>query len=116
MARAITTHYLFDADEAGRAVTLDAVEDDAGEPYVYVLGLNGSDGVTQSSTHLQFQRGLASTEVNGITDEALLAIVIDRLERDGHREEENWALTYASATLAHLKKRTARRIREAAKL
>jgi hypothetical protein len=116
MARAITTHHPGGADPA--PVTLDAVEDAAGEPYVYVLGLSGEDGVTVDSTHLQFQRGPIRDGVNGITEEALLAIVVDRLEYDHRgitREDEDWALTYARATLGHLKKRTKRRMREDAK-
>jgi len=114
MVRTITTHHTHDAS---KALTLDAVEDDSGEPYVYVLGINGPDGVTLESGHLQFQRGPLRDGVNGISDEVLLAIIIDRLEhaeRASPRgyEECDWALTYARATMGHLKLLTKRRAKE----
>jgi hypothetical protein len=68
-----------------------------------------------TSTHIYFQNGgIPSASVNGITNEALLAIVIDRLEcfQAGpfSSVDNSEALAYTRKALAHLQRRTQERI------
>lgn len=71
--RTITTHH---TNEANKAITVEVVEDENGEPHKYHLSANGDEQAC-----LSFQWGPIKTHgVNGITNEVLLAIVADRLE------------------------------------
>lgn len=77
------------------------------------IGSNGE--ITITLGRVKFQNGpIKEFGVNGVTHEALLAIVIDRLRsfQNGRypSSENEQALTYCEAALASLKQRTRKRI------
>lgn len=78
--RAITTHH---TNDSNRAITIDAdnVDPNNGNAsHLYDL-IYDTNSAKQQYCTLRFQHGaIGEVGVNGITNEALLAIVIDRLE------------------------------------
>lgn len=121
--RTITTHQVAENSSADR---LDIwVQDEAGAGNAHhVYGIYGfwtrnnrsATLQNQDETCLQilFQNGPVTESLNGVTNEALLAIVIDRLESfqkgDYGCDENDWALSYCKSALAALHNRTRDRI------
>ena len=104
--RTITTHH---TNEANKAITVEVVEDEKGEPHKYNISANGDEQAC-----LSFQWGPIKTHgVNGITNEVLLAIVRDRLEHFQAGKfacvENAAALAFVKNAAAALESRTARR-------
>jgi len=117
--RTITTHH---TNEANRAITIEADEQDTNNgnaSHVYTLAVHDPHtGYTIASARdnqvIQFQHGpIAEVGVNGITNEALLAIVIDRLEgfQSGKfaNDFNKDALEYTRRALSVLEERTKER-------
>lgn len=108
--RTITTHH---TNEANKAITLEADDrnpenGNASHEYKIGIGSEGTDCV------LEFQNGpIGEVGVNGITNEVLLAIVIDRLEGFQSSkwacEENARALSNLNLALAELEYRTKKR-------
>jgi hypothetical protein len=110
MAREITTHH---TNDVNKALKLTAIEDEKGEPADYLVKWYEADesGV---EVELPFQHGpIKEVGVNGLTNEVLLAIVVDRLEffqRGQFACEENAdALGYVKLAGEALEARTKRR-------
>lgn len=85
-----------------------------GANHIYELRVGGPDDATYDS-FIFFQNGtIAENGVNGVTEAALMAIIIDRLEsfQEGPFacEENAAALNYANHTLHWLHQRTRRRL------
>jgi hypothetical protein len=105
--REITTHH---TNEVNRAIEVFADERDpnngnASHEYSIGIGSPGTDLI------ISFQHGpIAEVGVNGITNEVLLAIVIDRLEGFQSSKyaclENESALECARTALLHLESRT----------
>lgn len=72
--REITGHHI---NACNRAITIEAGAPEApgGAPTTYFLTVNGEE-----CTELTFQRGPVPEGINGLTNEALLVVLIDRLE------------------------------------
>jgi hypothetical protein len=105
--RPITTHH---TNEANKRITIAA--DDRGQgnmSHVYRIGIAGE--TCGEVEHIRFQNGpIKEVGVNGLTNEALLAIVIDRLEgaqAGPYACDENGdALSYLKNALERLEART----------
>jgi hypothetical protein len=118
--RKITDHKLNGLNEAIEITVLD--EPGAGGAcHEYQLQLVGDDGFQRLDapggglTHISFQNGpIQVAGVNGISGEALLAIVIDRLRsfQDGQYScrENGIALGHCESALMWLQKRTRDRL------
>lgn len=116
--RTITTHH---TNDANKAITLEADDrnpENGNASHVYSMHyLEYFKGNTRSSAQhqqLSFQNGpIGEVGVNGITNEVLLAVVIDRLEGfqsskwANHYNEH--ALSLIKAALQHLELRTKER-------
>lgn len=110
--RDITTHQC-PGDENATSVLVQAEEElgPGGAPHCYRMRCSHTVG----STHIQFQSGpINEVGPNGITMEALLAVVKDRLEHFQNGpypcEENARALDAVNAALAALHERTAKRL------
>ena len=61
-------------------ITCDARDENGGSHH-YAIRLHADTGVFDGEQRLQFQKGpLKEAGMNGVSDEALLAIIVDRLE------------------------------------
>jgi len=120
MSREITTHQV---EGAANGLTLKAHDEDrttGGAPYRYTISSPGKplkqELMSPSvNVELQFQNGpIPEVGVNGLTQEVLLAVVIDRLE--GFQagpfacDDNAEALGYTQKALEFLQKRTKDRI------
>lgn len=90
--------------------------DENGGSYHYSIALDNDDGTFTTRATLDFQKGpLKEAGLNGISDEALIAIVIDRLEgfqTGPFRSRDNAiAITHLETALLWLQKRTTDRQR-----
>lgn len=109
--RTITSHQ---TNAANRAITIDADERDpenGNASHDYDLVWRKLDSVHEDFCKIRFQHGpIAEVGVNGITNEALLAIVIDRLEGFQSSKYANDfnkdALEYTRRALSVLEERT----------
>ncbi len=86
-----------------------------GANHEYLIGLPQGEGMLVKNTFISFQNGpIKEVGVNGITQEALLAIVIDRLRsfQSGPfaGRENAIALTHCEDALMWLQRRTRARI------
>jgi hypothetical protein len=80
MAREITTHRVNGVNEGLRIAVLDE-PGPGGASHEYDIELANATEGTITSVELNFQKGgIKEAGVNGVTHEALLAIVADRLE------------------------------------
>lgn len=114
--RSIHSHEVTDADKSVEIKVLDHTGA-GGAHHEYCVSWSGSDkGLDfHSHSYISFQNGpIAEHGINGLTQEALLAIVIDRLEcfqAGPFASEYNAvALVHARAALSSLQKRTKDRI------
>jgi hypothetical protein len=114
--RQITDHQL--ADPVNNQIRISAVDEPGpgGANHQYFVGIKEGETVTRGLCVLQFQKGgFQEAGVNGITHEALLAIVIDRLrcfQNGSFKCDENAkALAMAQHSLAWLKRRSEERIK-----
>lgn len=97
------------------AIQINADErDDSGGSHRYEINIHKTDGQVPGFQVVEFQKGpLLESGHNGVTAEALLAIVIDRLE--GFNEgkyrcrENSLAITHIQEALHWLQHRTASR-------
>lgn len=110
--RHITSH-MCQGDPNAKAVIVQAEEElgPGGAPHYYRVRCINMDG----STHINFQNGpINEVGPNGITMEALLAVVKDRLEHFQAGpypcEENAYALDAVNDALAALHQRTAKRL------
>ena len=98
--REITRHH---TNECNRAITVDVLEDDKGEPHLYNVSWDHPEcepDTDQVVVELPFQHGpIKEAGVNGITNEVLLAIVIDRLE---FFQKGKFANVYNGSALSHI--------------
>ena len=111
--REITDHH---TNECNRAIHVVADERDpnsgyASHHYTITLDRSAPDDPLTEETRLRFQRGpIKEAGINGITNEVLLAIVIDRLEgfQSGPFacDENAAALHHVRAALSRLEDRT----------
>ncbi len=92
---------------------IEAVDDagPGGANHLYRIHLRITDNATMEAVDIQFQKGpIGEVGVNGIADEALYAILIDRLQgfqRGQYSCRENAvALTHLETALLWLNKRT----------
>lgn len=111
--REITSHRVNGLNEAIRVFALDA-RGPGGANHEYVVNVPLSETVT-ANTLIKFQKGgIAEAGVNGLSNEALLAIVEDRLRGFASgpfgSEHNTAALNLVSAALSRLKKRTEERL------
>lgn len=116
--RHITTHQC-PGDPAALAVSVQALAElgPGGAPCGYLVQCR----VTQNKAHIDFQHGpINEVGPNGITMEALLAVVKDRLEHFQAGpypcEENARALDSVNAALAALHERTAKRLARGAEV
>lgn len=105
--REIDTHKI---NELNTAITVTAIDTPAGEPALYKVAIPDAPDVM-----LRFQLGpIAEVGINGITNEILLAIVLDRLgwfQRGPFSCRENAiAYTKLEEALLWLHSRTRRRV------
>lgn len=107
--RSITDHI---ANPINDRITITAMDEPGagGANHYYAIGVNGSERA------IHFQKGpIAEMGVNGITQEVLLAVVIDRLrsfQAGPFACPENAdALTHATEALEALKSRTRERMK-----
>ncbi len=115
--RELTLHHVEGAP-ATRVFVLDEPDENAGgmcHQYEVVINPSPDIGLPRESVFVQFQHGpIKEVGRNGLTNEALLAIVIDRLEcaQDGPFAcgENETALAHVNAALLQLQSRTKRRI------
>lgn len=110
--RTLTDHQ---SNECNRAITIEADDPDPsnGASHEYTLIVHEEDGA--SAHYVIFQKGpINEVGVNGVTNEALLAIVADRLrgfQIGPYACGENYeALKHVHAALISLNTRTQRRI------
>ena len=113
--RNLTDHKL---NELNDALEIDVMDEpgQGGACHKYRISLFDTDGHSlDTETHINFQNGpIKEAGVNGISQEALLAIVIDRLksfQAGPFASEDNAkALGHTQAALAWLQKRTKDRL------
>jgi hypothetical protein len=109
MAREITTHRT--GDGFNELVTVQAVDQPnrGGASTKFVVDVKGGP-----RTEINFQNGPTAESVNGLTNEALLAIVQDRLEGfqkgDFANDDSANALDHVKQALTQLKRRTTDRV------
>lgn len=107
-------HHIVDGVDHGNLVITTADEPgDGGAHHLYDLKFEGKGNY--SLNRVRFQKGpIKLNGVNGVTHEALLAVIIDRLEDfqkgDYACPENEEALTHTRAALEALKKRTRDRL------
>ena len=115
MSRRITGH---EANDFNRGLRIDALDEKGpgGAYHFYeIQAVPSTDNAMPDGMNIIFQKGtVPNAGVNGITEEALLAILIDRLDcfQKGDfacRENEN-ALTHIETALLWLNKRTRDRL------
>lgn len=79
--RELTSHKIDQANKALDVLVLDeAAESGASHHYSIRLPMDTANGIPLMSFELIFQNGPIANGINGVTNEALLAIVLDRLE------------------------------------
>jgi hypothetical protein len=117
--RNITTHY--DGGPLNDKITVEAMGDPgpggANLSYRITLPINLNDGDCETCCYVQvldFQSGNPVDEINGLSNEVLLAIVQDRLRGfvDGpfSTADNEIALRYVGTALEMLQRRTAARV------
>lgn len=114
----LSRELLHKGDEPLNFLGITAIDDPTfgGASHIYELR-TGSRLDPQFVTYIQFQTGtIAENGINGVTNEALLAIVIDRLRSFQNGEfkctENASALNYAEHAMHWLKQRTRRRLEQ----
>ena len=110
--RELNSHVVTESDKSVRVVVLDEANEVTKAHHEYNILLNGS-----VSAEIRFQKGpVHENELNGITGEALLAIVKDRLEcfqQSQYSCRENAiALTKIDEALLWLESRTRSRMKK----
>lgn len=78
MPRHIESHKVNELNKAINIIAIDDPNPETGASHVYAVELKVGEEIKRSWI-LQFQKGPVATEKNGLTHEALLAVVIDRL-------------------------------------
>jgi hypothetical protein len=110
--RRITTHH---TNDCNKRIAVHVRENDDDGRFGYVVEILEQDGLTMyAADEFTFQRGpIAEAGVNGITNEVLLAILIDRLEgfQSGKYActETERALEHCKDALEYLEERTKQR-------
>ena len=114
--RTLTDH-IVDGDSVNHQVTITVTDErgSGGASHAYSLSWANERDQTEPYTFIRFQNGpIKQVGVNGLTHEALLAVVIDRLrsfQAGPYACNSNeMALSACQAALAHLKERTRERI------
>ena len=118
--RTLTDH-IVEGDAANHQLRIEVLDEpgQGGANHVYDVNWNGEEGEPPASIHdhlfVRFQNGpIKEFGVNGVTNEALLAIVMDRLKsfQSGTYacEDNAAALLYCKRALDHLQVRTKARI------
>lgn len=115
MSREITRHRTNALNEAIAITADDRDPKNGNASHAYRISYTANGAIVPTTQRIGFQHGpIAEHGVNGITNEALLAVVIDRLEgfQSGPFacDENARALNHALAALGELQKRTARRV------
>lgn len=115
MSRRITGHEANDFNRALRIEPLDEKGPGGAHHFYEITSMSGADEAMGGPVHIVFQKGTVPLMgINGITEEALLAILIDRLqcfqEGDFRCQENAIALTHIETGLLWLNKRTRDRI------
>lgn len=113
MSREITTHKVNGLNEVLTVSVLDEPGPGGASHEYEIKAWDGDHNVHYA--HFQFQKGpIAEAGVNGISAEAMLAIVADRLEcfQKGQYacRESAWALSMVQAAMATLYQRTLARV------
>lgn len=111
------SQHIVEGDSVNHQLTI-AVADEPGHGganHQYVISLKNADGEFEFNCCIGFQNGpIKEFGVNGVTQEALLAIVIDRLEgfqKGPFPSQDNVdALHHVKSALTYLQKRTRARI------
>lgn len=114
--RSIDFHKINECNDKVDITVLDA-PGSGGASHEYLVTVNGLDDLWVSDTILRFQNGpINEVGVNGLTQEVLLAILIDRLKAfhaGPYNSDENYeALVHCRLALNALNKRTNRRVSE----
>ncbi len=112
--RTITDHKLNGLNDALTITVLDE-PGQGGANHIYQIEMELAPGVIQVACDIKFQNGpIQEADVNGISGEALLAVVIDRLRSfqagPFSCRENAVALTHAETALMWLQKRTRDRL------
>ena len=117
--RTITDH-IVEGDLPQNQLTIEVTDKPGagGANHIYVISTQQGKGQTGSGRFyntIRFQNGpIKETGVNGITQEVLLAIVIDRLRSFQKGlypcDENECALRHAEASLLYLQRRTQKRL------
>jgi hypothetical protein len=114
MSRSLTDHVVNGLNEALIITVLDD-PGQGGACHRYEIHMERTKGVMQLATEINFQNGpIKEAGVNGISQEALLAILIDRLKGfqggEFSTKENAVALTHLETAMLWLHKRTRERI------
>jgi len=114
--RKLTRHHYSETDEAVEITVDDDNVEEGAAPTEYLIELHSSNGAGRDlAITLQFQDGAIHGEgANGVTNEALLAVVMDRLQAwqqgDYACRENALALTHIEQGLMWLQERTRERL------
>lgn len=111
MMREVRIHHVPGQSETVRVFP----EGEDTDPGLYRLSISGPKQETGTNVMLRFQKGpIPEAGANGLTNEALLAVVIDRLEQFQKGSlscrENAIALTYLQNSLMWLQRRTMDRL------